>query len=345
MRAPFVQWLVRSARLLVLVGLAGCAETASLAPASAAGDRAAPEDDLWAMVPAEADLVLFADLAKLRESPWSKDSFDKVAPADGAAADPALDQVRGMDRVMFAKVPSLRDGASVLVAQGEVGREGMRRGFEASGGQAERSTYRGAELWVRGDEALAFLGRRTVLSGFVLAVRAALDCNAGIARGIESEAWLREIRNQLEPKVSTQDLVASLYLHLQPATREALLREMGEGGSIEDFGGRIDLGADLDATAVAVVGTEMQARDLAARLAERIREVRRRPVVAAFGLGSVLDSLALAAKGNRVHAKVHVSEKERSEISARMTMVTEILTKMRARQEDDGKVNQENQQR
>jgi hypothetical protein len=342
MRAPSIQCPVWPARLLVLVGLAGCAETTSLVPGSTAIDRAAPEDDLWAMLPAEADLVLFADLAKLRASPWTKDSFDKVVPADGAAADPALDQVRTMDRVIFAKVPTLRDGASVLVAQGEVGREAMRRGFEASGGQAERSTYRGAELLVRGEEALAFLGRRTVLSGFVLAVRAALDCNAGVARGIESEPWLRELRKEIEPKASAQDLVASLYIHLQPATREALLREMGEGGAIEYFGGRVDLGADLDAATIAVLGTEMQARDLAARLAERIREVRRRPVVAAFGLGSVLDALALAAKGNRVHAKVHVSEKERSEISQRITLVTEILTKMRA--QNDGKVNQENHQ-
>jgi hypothetical protein len=342
MRVPAARSLVRSAELLLVAGLAACAETASFAPPSTVGEQAAPEDDLWAMLPAEADLVLFADLAKLRESPWTKDSFDKVAPADGAAADPALDQVRAMDRVIFAKVPTLRDGASVLIAQGEVGREAMRRGFEASGGQAERSTYRGAELLVRGDEALAFLGRRTVLSGFVLAVRAALDCNAGVARGIESEPWLRQLRGEIEPKTSAKDLVASLYIHLQPATREALLREMGEGGAIEYFGGRVDLGADLDAAAIAELGTEMQARDLAARLAERIREVRRRPVVAAFGLGSVLDALALAAQGNRVHAKVHVSERERSEISQRMTLVTEILTKMRAQQ--DGKANQENPQ-
>jgi hypothetical protein len=330
-----------AAKLLLLACAVGCAET-PLAPAGA--DHGAPDDDdLWAMVPAEADLVLFADLAKLRESPWTRESLAKVAPAD-ASAGSAFDQVRTMDQVVFAKLPSLRDGASVLVARGSVDREAMSKGFRDAGGNSERSSYRGAELLVRGEEALAFLGKRTVLSGLTLAVRAALDCNAGVARGIESESWLSQLRKELEPNSSAKNLVVSLYIHLQPATREALLREMGEGGSLEEFGGRIDLGADLDAKAIGVVGTEMQARDLAARLGERIRDVRGRPVVAAFGLGSVLDSLSLVAKGERVHASLHVSEAERAEISQRMSVVAETLAKMRSRKAKDDEVNKENQQ-
>jgi len=254
-----------------------------------------------------------------------------------------------MDRLVFAKVPSLRDGATVLVAEGKVDREAMSKGFLAGGEVSNRSTYRGAELLVRGDEALAFLGKRLALSGFTLAVRAVLDCNAGLARAMDSESWFKDLRGQLDKQRPTKSLVASLYVHLQPATREALLREMGEGGDLEDFGGRIDLDADFDAAAIGVLGTAIEARDLAGRLGERIRDARTRPIVAAFGLSSVLDSLRFSAKGSQVEASLHISEKERSEISHRITMVTETLARMRADKPradtpKDDKTNQENAQ-
>lgn len=157
------------------------------------------------------------------------------------------------------------------------------------------------------------------------------------------------MRGQLDKQRPTKSLVASLYVHLQPATREALLREMGEGGDLEDFGGRIDLDADFDAAAIGVLGTAIEARDLAGRLGERIRDARTRPIVAAFGLSSVLDSLRFSAKGSQVEASLHISEKERSEISHRITMVTETLARMRADKPradtpKDDKTNQENAQ-
>lgn len=317
--------------MLLLVAI-GCAEeSTAVTPAPTPAQAARPmleDDDVWAMVPAEADLVLFADLAKLRQSPWTGETFAKVA-ARTADTDPAVEQIRAMDRVLFAKVPALRDGATVLIAQGAVDREGLRRGFaQGQGDDMQRSTYRGAELLVHGDEALAFVGKRTVVSGFTLAVRAAIDSTVGIAAGIETEPWLRHLRGQLEHGQGTPP-VASLYVHLQPATRQALKQEMGEGDALEDFGTRIDLGADLDAIAIGVTRTDGQARDMAARLAERVRDVRTRPIVAAFGLGSVLDSLRFSAKDTHVQASLHVSNEERGEIAARMSMVAETLAAMR----------------
>jgi hypothetical protein len=193
----------------------------------------------------------------------------------------------------------------------------------------ERSTYRGAELLVRGEEALAFAGKRTVLSGYTLAVRAALDCNIGLAAAIETESWFKHLRAELDRQPPSSTPVASLFVRLQPATRQALMQEMGEGEFLEELGSRIDLGVDLDVTAIGVVRTQAQASDLAARLAERIRDVRTRPIVAAFGLTSVLDSLRLSAKDNQVRGGLHVSQSERAQIAARMAVVAETFAKMR----------------
>jgi hypothetical protein len=329
---------MRAASVPVMVSLAAasalwvgaCAESSAIAPgAPSTVQSLSDDDDLWAMIPAEADLVLFADLAKLRESPWTRESFEKASPGASAVSDVAIGQIRTMDRLIFAKLPSLGEGASVLVAQGRVDRQSVAQGFLATGGRVERSTYRRAELLIRGDEALAFLGKRTALSGFTIAVRAALDCYAGVARAIASESWLTPLRREVDRGQAPKTLVASLYVHLQPATRAALVEEMGEGGDLEDLGARIDLDADLDGAAIGMVRSEAQARDLAARLGERIREVHTRPIVAAFGLGSVLDSLRFEARGNRVRASVHMSHKDRNEISQRMSIVMETLARMR----------------
>lgn len=314
--------------------LAACAETTTMAPVSPNPPRPILDDeDPWSMIPAEADLVLWADLAKLRKSPWTKDSFSKVAMADTRNLEVGFDQIRDMDRLVFAKVPTFRDGASVMVAQGRFDRERIGKVFADKSrtlDPLQKSSYRGADLLIRGEEALAFLGRRTLLSGLTVAVRAAIDCNIGIARAIDSESWLQHLRSELAHDKEGAAQVVALYVRLQPATREALMHEMGEGESLEEFGGRIDLSNDLDATVIGVQRTEIQARDLAARMAERIREVITRPIVSAFGFTKVLDSVRFVAKGNRVMGRLHISQQERAEIAERMTIVADTIAKMRA---------------
>ena len=316
-----------AARLLSLIALAGCAETAAPLGPPPAPPSLLDEDDTWAMVPAEADLVLWANLARVRESPWTRESLMRLSQ-ETSVDDPGFDQVADVDRLLYAKVPALADSATILIVQGRFDRDRLGKAFERKGGPVQRSSYRTADLLVRGEEALAMIGRRTVLSGMTVVVRAAIDCNVGTARNIESEAWLAGLRKDLSKDKGIVPAVA-LYVHLQPATRETLLREMGEGGTLEDFGAHVDLDHDLDVTGVGMVPSPQEALDLAARLSDRIRELRNRPIIAAFGLGTVLDSLRVAAKDTRVRAAVHVSQRDRAEILERMAVVADMLAKMR----------------
>jgi hypothetical protein len=312
--------------LMLLLG--ACAESTAAPGAASVPRPVLDEDDLWAMIPAEADLVLWVDMAKLRASPWTRESFTKVA-GDANAAEAGFDQIRDVDRLVFAKVPSLRDSASVLVAQGKIDRDRMAKAFAQAGGASEKSVYRGAEVFLRGEEALAFVGKRTVVSGLTVAVRAAIDCNFGVARALETESWFQRMQTDLLRGKDAASLVTALYVRLQPATREALMREMGEGATLEDFAARIDLGDELDVSTIGVVRTEAEARDLAGRLTERIRDASVRPIVAAFGFASVLDSVHFRAKENRVHGTLHISQKERAEIAERMAAVADLMAKMR----------------
>lgn len=326
--------------------VAACAETPTTAPTGPVTPRPPlDDDDLWGMVPAEADLVLWADMAKLRASPWTRESFARVASTESGASAAGFDQIRDIERLVFAKVPALRDGATILVAQGKFDRERMGKAFVENGGSAEKAVYRGADMLVRGDEALAFISKRTVISGLTLAVRAAIDCNVGVARTIDSDSWFERLRSQLTRARGEGAPVAALFVQLQPATREALMRDMGEGETLEAFAGRIDLDSDLDLVAIGNVRTELQARDLAARLAERVRDARSRPIVAAFGLTSVLDSMRFSAKNTDVEVTLHVSHKERGEISERMAIVAETIANMRKNPTEQNREKQEKQEK
>ncbi len=328
--------LVGALPLLFL--LIGCGETTMASSGGQDIPRPAPDDDdLWGMVPAEADLVLWADLAKLRSSPWTRDSFAKVATSDPGTNEASLGEFRDIDRLVFAKVPFLRDGASVLVAQGKLDRERIGKDFARDRGPVQRAEYRGADMLIRGDEALAFLSKRTVISGLTVAVRAAIDCNIGVARAIDSESWFLHLRARIARDKGSAPPVAALYVRLQPATREELKREMGEGENLEELGARIDLGNDLDVTAIGNVRTELQARDLAERMTERIRDARTRPIVAAFGFAGVLDSMRFSAKETGVEATLHISEREREEISDRMAIVAATMASMRKNQAQEKK--------
>ena len=310
--------------------LVACAETSS-----GSGPLARPplaEDDPLSMVPAEADLVLWADLAKLRSSPWTHDSFEKMTGAEAASPPTGFEQVRAVERLVFAKVPSLGDGVSLLVAQGGIERERMLDVF-AKEGRTSASTYRGAELLTRGEETLAFTGKRLALSGPTVAVRAALDCSFGVARAIDTEPWFQRLRGHLLRDADPARLVAALYVHLQPATREVLMREMGEGETLEEFAARVELGDDLHLTALGGVRTAAEAKDLAGRLAERLRDASVRPIVAAFGFASVLDSVRFQAQEARVVGTLHVSARERVQIAERMAAVSDMMAKMRKTEE------------
>jgi hypothetical protein len=318
-------------RALPLLCLAlACAEAPVVLPGGTAPTRPpVADDDLLAMVPAEADVVLWADMAKLRSSSWTRESFAKVAEANSGEEQAAFDQIRDIDRVVFAMIPTLQDGASVLVAQGKFDSERMRKTFVQGDQTVEKSDYRGVAFFTRGQASLAFVSQRTVLSGVTVAVRAAVDCSVGLARAMDAEPWLHRLGSLLGSGKSTDLPVASLYVRLQPATREELMREMGEGQDLEEFAARLDLGSDLDVRMLGTVRTELQARDLAARLMERLSDVRVRPIVAVFGLAGIVDSVHFLPKENRVEGTLHVSRDQRAEIADRMTVVAETIAKLR----------------
>ena len=313
-----------------------CAAPVSPGPAAvvATARTAVDDDDLWALAPAEAELLVWADMAQLRESTWTKTALYKTAPDDrvARARSRGFDEVDDVDRLLYVTVPLLREGASILLAQGRMDRERLTEAFRRQHPQATASDYRGAGLLAEGEEAIAFLTKRTVVSGPMVAVRATIDCGLGLARSAAGESWLSALQAVLREGrgPSRRPPAVAAAVRVSPAMRAQLESDMGEGGTLEQVGARLDLGRDLEVAMVGLVSTHQQAMDLAARLSAAIREQRNRPLILVLGLQSILDGIRLVARENRVEGMLSIPEEQRAEIADRMALVAEQIARRRA---------------
>jgi len=170
------------------------------------------------------------------------------------------------------------------------------------------------------------------VSGPLVAVRATIDCGLGLARSVASESWLSTLQTVLrEGRGPSRRLPAvAAAVRVSPTMRAQLEAEIGEGGTLEQVGARLDLGRDLDVAIVGLVSTHQQAMDLAARLSAALREQRNRPLVLVLGLQSILDGVRLDARENRVEGRLSIPEDQRAEIVDRMALVAEQIARRRA---------------
>jgi hypothetical protein len=316
--------------------VASCASPGLPAPdgTPAVVRTAVDDEDLWTLAPAEAEVLIWADMAQLRESEWTKSTVTKTATDERAARAEVrgFDEVADVDRLLYATVPPLREGANILIAQGRMDRERMTHAFRTQHPNTAASDYRGVGVLVEGEDAIAFLTKRTVASGPLVAVRAAIDCGFGLARSAANESWLSNMQGMLREGrgSSRQSPAMAAAVRLSPTMRSQLEAEMGEGETLEQVGARLDLGKNLEVGLIGLVSTHQQALDLVARLSATLREQRNRPIIFILGLQPVLDSVRLSTHENRVEAALRIPEDQRAEIADRMALVAEQLARRRA---------------
>lgn len=332
-------------RVCALLGVllaSACATPSPSAPSSAGPTvRTEPDDhDLSNLVPADAQTMIAVDMAQLRESPWTRDALSKAVSEGRAAwkATRGFDELADLDQLVYAGLRDLSAASSLLVAQGRLDRDALSDAFQKQG-VAQPSNYRSVAILGQapgsssdGGPALGFLTERTVLSGSEIAVRAAIDCSFGITRGLAATAWVESLQKALAEGRGMSRRAPALQgvFRLDEKARAQLQSEMGEGGAVEAVGMRVDLGADLDVSAVGQVHSSQQAQDMAARLSALIHEQRNRPVVLLLGLRGVVGGIRVVARGSSVEATLHVPEDQRELIAERMTTLAEMLAHAQA---------------
>jgi hypothetical protein len=310
---------------LVAVATA-CAPALNPAVPSAGEIRAAPEDDdLLAVVPAEAELVLLVDLAQLRHSPWTRDLLAQGAAARAPARTRGFDEAADVDRLVLARLSGGGgEETSLSVAQGRFDRQRVFAAFRAGRAGTSADTFRGCPLVSNGPEAMAFLTARTLISGALPAVRGSIDAAFGRARDVRGERWLRDTR----PSPSASSAV-ELALRVTDPMRERIHDQLEPAEALERLGGRLELGARLDLTLVGVAADASRARALAVQLEQAITALRGRSSVTALGLGQVLAGVRIAVRGANVAAELHLTEAQRDDIAARLSSAARLIARAR----------------
>jgi hypothetical protein len=313
----------RALALLPLAAL-GCA-TPDLPNAPPIGREIADDSDPLAVVPGDAELLVSLDLAALRASPWTRPVI--AAGAEGPHRPRGYDEVGDVDRLILVRLPADGNGTSLSIAQGRFDRTRVRAAFVA-GRAVSSDNFRGCPIWTAGDETAAFLTDRTLLTGALGSVRAAIDTAFGRAHDIRGQSWLTELRRRYGPKPPAAAI--ELAVRLSDPIREKLRAELPESAGLERLGARVELGKRLDIAIVGATATRDQATALIGEVGATLRDLQSRPSVLALGFAPVLADVQLAVQGPRVAAELRLDEHERDEIALRLSAVARLLAQARA---------------
>ncbi|MEA2701083.1 MAG: hypothetical protein QOI66_5354 [Myxococcales bacterium] len=312
----------------------GCATAGDASTGGAAGPggaRNAPDDrDLVGVVPAGPETVLEIDLGQLRDSPWSRGLLQARSEDERQARRLALgyDELVDVDRMVFAVTEDAGGPLVLTISQGRFTADAVGRGFAGAHPGATADPWRGSPLWRAGQEATALVTPRTLVSGRLDSVRGAIDCAFGLAPDARG-GGLGPVRRAMEPERGGPALVAAV------AVTEAMRQRVGGEFQLPDglhhAGARLDLGAALDVSLLALHDRPEQAA-AAARLAQQfLVDLRGRTLLRVFGLGPLLDGASFHAEGTRLRGQLHIPESERADLAQKITLILETLRRARSR--------------
>jgi hypothetical protein len=285
--------------------------------------RTAPEDgELLAVVPGDAELLASLDIEALRASPWTRSLL--AAGRERTARARGFDELADVDRLLLVRLPGDVHGISLSIAQGRFDRDRVRAAL-ADGRPLASASFRGCVIWTSGKEATAFLTDRTLLSGALGSVRAAIDASYGRARDLRSQPWLAELRRRYGKDLPPAPF--ELAVRVTDDMRALLGEELAEAATLERLGARLELDKRLDLAVVGATTTAPQATALIARLGDELRDLKERPSVSALGFGPLLAGVELAVNGPRVAAELRLDPRHRDEIAARLATVAKLWAK------------------
>jgi hypothetical protein len=328
-------WLRPSRRALVLTALAvaigascrggGCGERRDVPPTSVGP---------IALLPAEAQVLVSIDFAKIRGTPlWQRLSALAEANADDKrrlaelSARTGLDPFRHVHRIVAAFPEEARlGGGYAVVVEGEGFDEKRLVAFardeaKREGGEIRPRTHRGRTLWgtaVPKAPAGVFLGP----GRFALGAGGWAERIVDLAGGAPGAAGLRKDL----PLVRIGERVgggrAFWFSALVPeSTRKRLLADpkYDVQASVTKLAGGGDLGPGLVFDVVAELTNATDAQALVAKVQAFVRGAKQSPQALLLGLGPYLDAVTAQADGPTVRLEVALSAGQTEDLVTRLS--------------------------
>lgn len=304
---------------LVLGGLVA-ATVACGACKSTSGSGAAKED--LALVPKEADIVLMANVTRMRNTamwrklldvrdsdPQQKKDYDEFVTKCG------LDPFKQIDSV-FVAVPQgggeQKEFAAILRGQfNEQKLVGCARDqAKKDGRDLTTSDYNGKKLYTdnqKGEAFATFLDGKTAVVGGKEWVKKVIDLAANKGESAKANTELAALLK----RAKTSDALWGAGLVPQ-STRDQFKNDprLSSAGSMKDIFGSVDFASGVASEMNVDTGSEADAKDLAAKATAQLSDIRKSPQFMMMGLAQYLDGIKIDSKGPTFHLTVTYNQQQ-----------------------------------
>ncbi len=279
-------------RALALLGLSTALACGGSMPPSAVPRPVG--EDLLALVPSGAELVVDLDLLQVRSWDETERLLQLLPPAAKARLDRLGPQWLGdLDALALASWRGTSGAATVLVLRGDLDDTKLPGLLEA---EAVRSTLDGHTMYEASGEAVIRLAPRLVAVGSPVEVRRVLEVSRAESQGLRDARGDAALRDALQHAPSAKiGRPALLGAAIGGPLLNERLASAGFARSAPQWAAfAIALGDGVDAVVVLGLSTPAEATSLRTELDRSLRDLRTRPVVRLLHLEAAFDWVSVA---------------------------------------------------
>lgn len=312
---------------VVLVTAAVLAATTLAACSSCARGGAAAREDL-AILPKDATIVVSLNVARLRDTAvWRKlldlrDDPGNKAKFTDFVAKCGFDPFQHLTSATFAFAPGSSGEEFAAVAHGTFDQTKILQCIkDRLGHDLDTVEHEGRKLYndsLGGSLHFGFLDGKTMVAGGPQWARKVVDLSAGKAKG-ESARDNAEL-SALLAKPRTSDAVWAVGL-----VPEDLRRKLEDSPQLQvaktmkDLYGSMDFATGLRIDLVVDLGSEADAKEMAAKLTQQLEETRKNPQVMMLGLSSMVEAIKPSSQGAAFRVAVALTQPQVDQLIERLT--------------------------
>src|SRR5438067_2056261 len=287
---------------------------------STSGSGAAKED--LALVPKETDIVLMANVARVRNTAmWRKllDVRDSDAQSkkdyDEFVAKCALDPFKQIDSI-FVAFPQgggeQKEFAAILRGTFNEGKlvECAKDQAKKDGRDVTITDYNGKKLYTDNQKAEAwatFLDAKTVVVGGKEWIKKVVDLAANKGESAKNHGELTALLKRA--KMSDALWGAGL---VPQSTRDSFKNDprLSSASSMKDIFGSVDFASGVTSELNVDTGSETDAKDLAAKATQQLQDIRKSPQFMMMGLAQYLDGIKIDNKASTFHLSINYNQQQ-----------------------------------
>ncbi len=277
-------------------------------------------EDLLALLPSGADLIVDVDLEQVRSWPAARRLLDLLPDTERARwRDLGFDPTGGAESLVIAIAGVGGDSPqATTVVRGDLDEDKARERLPAPVAVVE---YHGVNVVEGAGGAFARLAPRLHAFGSRVDVRRAIDLSREGGESVRGQTALMDAYVRAPTARIGRPAVIAAFVPTEIA-RDRLRREALPGGDPRWYAFSLAVGDGFDGVVVAGLGSDVEAAALVKSAKESVAKLRERPLVRVLGLRPLLDGVAVRAREAELRIAVRLPGRELERLITRFESTT-----------------------